>query len=165
MFNSISWHQYVVAVFTLSAAWYAYAGLRYYRPELSRLLRIGPKNGGALPEVAATHEVMGPARPEPGTGLSDPGELIFGAAGDDGVSDRTLPKGPADELLAEAETLISAFTDSDDKTGFLSLLRTLISQYEVFADEISLPQVISALKTKKLPFTITAEEWPLTFEA
>jgi hypothetical protein len=167
MLNSISWPQYIVAVLLLTAAWYAYVGLRYFGPEISAFLKIKPKQDSNLPEVATAHSVMGAIRPEVGTSLNDPDELIFSIASDDEVADQTLPQGPADELLAEAETLITAFTESDDKPGFLSLLRVLISKYEVFADEISLPQVISALQTaaNKLPFTIKANEWPQTFTA
>jgi hypothetical protein len=163
MLNSISWQQYVVAVILITAAWYAYVGLRYYQPEISALLKFKPKTHSVIPEVA--HSVMGSAQPEVGTSLNDPEELIFSMATSDDISEATLPKGPADDLLAEAESLISAFEESDDKKGFLSLLKILISKYEIFADEISLPQVIDALKTKKLPFTITANEWPLTFES
>jgi uncharacterized phage protein gp47/JayE len=119
----------------------------------------------ALPEAAASHDVMGLARPEPGISRSEPEELIFGLSTNDDISDQTLPKGPGDELLAEAEALINAFAGSDDKPGFLALLRILISKYEVFADEISLPQIINVLQTNKLPFTIKADEWPLTFAA
>jgi hypothetical protein len=166
MLNSISWQQYLAALLLSTAAWYVYVGLRYYRPELSALLRIKPKSNSGLPEVASSHAVMGAARPEPGTNVSEAEELIFSPGTDDRISDQTLAKGPADDLLAEAKILISAFADNDDKPGFLSVLRTLISQYEVFADEISLPQVTGALQAaaNKLPFTITADEWPQTFE-
>ncbi|OCX54324.1 hypothetical protein BEL04_08680 [Mucilaginibacter sp. PPCGB 2223] len=167
MLNSISWLQYIAAVILLTTSWYAYIGLRYFQPELSRFLRIKPKSSGALPEVATAQPVMAVARPEPGTNLAEPDELVFSISAADGISDQTLPQGPADDLLAEAETLISAFTDNNDKPGFLSLLRVLISKYEVFADEISLPQLISALQlpAKKLPFIIQANEWPQTFTA
>jgi hypothetical protein len=167
MLNQISWQQYFVAVIILTVAWYAYIGLRYYQPELSAFLKIKPKTKSNLLEVATSHSVMGSARPEPGSNLADSDELIFSASTADDISDQTLPKGPSDDLLAEADTLISAFKENDDKLGFLSLLRVLISKYEIFADEISLPQVISALKStaNKLPFTITADEWPQTFEA
>lgn len=167
MLNQISWQQYIVAVIVLTAAWYACVGLRYFQPEISAFLKIQPKPDSALPEVATTYSVMGSARPESGTGLSEPEELIFSAGTEDDISDQTLHKGPADDLLAEAETLVTAFADNNDKKSFLSLLKVLISKYEVFADEISLPQLISALKTTayKLPFQIRATEWPQTFEA
>jgi hypothetical protein len=169
MFNSISWQQYVTAVLLLTIAWYVYVGLRYYQPELSRYLRIKPKPSSPLPEVAtAPTSLMAAARPEPGTGQQNAEELIFSIATDDDISDQTLPKGPSDELLAEAETLINAFSDSDDKNNFLKLLRILISKYDIFADEISLPSAISSLQTYaagKLTFPITAAEWPQNFES
>ena len=163
MLNSISWQQYATAVILVSVAWYAYVGLRYYQSEILALLKIKPTSD--WPEVASSHEVMGQMRPEPGTGLSEPEELVFGRSTPDDISDQTWPKGPGDELLAEARVLISAFAASDDKPSFLALLRILISKYEVFADEISLPQIINVLQTNKLPFTITADEWPQTFAA
>jgi hypothetical protein len=169
MLNSISWQQYVASVLLSTLAWYIYVGLRYYQPEISRYLKIKPKPQSALPEVAsAPADLMAPALPEPGTGQQNAEELIFTMTTDDDISDQTLPKGPSDDLLAEAETLIDAFSDSDDKKGFLKLFRLLIGKYDVFADEISLPSAIAQLQSYaagKLSFPITASEWPQTFES
>lgn len=169
MLNSISWQQYVTAVFLMTLAWYAYVGLRYYWPEISLALRIKPKPQNAFPEVASAPDtLMAAARPEPGMGQQNAEELIFSIATDDEISDQTLPKGPSDDLLAEAKILINAFSGSDDKNQFLKLLRTLISRYDVFADEISLPGAIASLKgyaASKLPFPITSAEWPQNFES
>jgi hypothetical protein len=167
MLNAISWQQYAILILTCTAAWYAYVGLRFYQPELQRLLGIKPKTDAATPPVASQMTVvLGSIRPDADTGVHD--ELLFGTPSPDDISDQTLPKGPADELLAEAETLITAYADNDDKPGFLSLLKVLISKYEVFADEISLPVIIKALKQfaqTKLPFSLQDTEWPLTFES
>jgi hypothetical protein len=167
MLNTISWQQYTTAVLLLAIAWYAYVGLRFYQTELQALLKIKPKDSTVTPPVANQMTVvMGEAKPEADTGLYEPEELIFGNAASDDISDQTLPKGPADELLAEAKVLVSAYAENDNKTEFLSLFKLLLDKYEVFADEISLPAIINSLKTfasGKLPFNIQADEWPLNF--
>ncbi|WP_147425701.1 hypothetical protein [Mucilaginibacter gracilis] len=167
MLNAISWQQYLTAILIFSAAWYMYVGLRYYRTELTAWLKIKPAAQGAVPPVAnQLTVVMGAAKPETDTGLYPPEELHFAAAEPDDISDQTLPKGPGDDLLAEAMVLVEAYGDNDNKTEFLSLFKLLLDKYEVFADEISLPAVITPLKafaTNKLPFQIQASEWPLTF--
>ncbi|MFI5163334.1 MAG: hypothetical protein ACHQHN_18790 [Sphingobacteriales bacterium] len=161
MLHTISWQSYITALLICTAAWYAYIGLRFYRPQ--------PKERSAMPPVDNTMTViMGQINPDSGTGLYDPGQLSFGVASSDDISDQTLPKGPADELLAEAETLISAYAGNEDKAGFLSLFKVLLSKYEVFADEISLPNIISRLQSfakSQLPFQINETEWPLKFNA
>lgn len=167
MLNAISWQQYLTAILLLSIAWYAYIALRYYRTELAAWLKIKPAVQSAVPPVAnKLNVVMGTAKAEADTGLYPAEELLFVAAEPDDISDQTLPKGPADDLLAEAMVLVDAYGDNDNKTEFLSLFKLLLDKYEVFADEISLPAVITSLKTfaaGKLPFNIQAGEWPLTF--
>lgn len=167
MLNAISWQQYITAVILFSAAWYAYVGLRYYKPELSAFLKIKNAARSTVPPVANQMTVvMGVAKPDADTGLYNPEELIFSTSQSDDISDQTLPNGPADDLLAEAMVLVNAYGDNNDKTEFLSLFRLLLDKYEIFADEISLPAIIKSLNdfaTNKLPFKIQAEEWPLTF--
>ena len=154
MLHSITWQQYLTAVTLITAAWYAYVGLHFYQPK--------PKRTSVTPAVAGPMTaVMGSIRPDEATGLHD--ELVFGTPSPDEISDRTLPKGPADDLLGEASVLVDAYSDNHDKAGFLSLFSLLISKYEVFADEISLPVIIRSLDTSKLPFQIQANEWPLSF--
>ena len=164
MLSSISWQQYFTAVVSLSAAWYAYVGWRFYQPELLALLKIRGKASSTLPAVTGIMtEVMGEVKPDADTALFSSEELRFGSNEPDDISDQTLPKGPGDDLLAEAQALINAYQDNDNKAEFLSFFKVLLSKYEVFADEISLPAVLSALQTKELPFTIKADEWPVTF--
>ncbi|GAB3917093.1 hypothetical protein [Mucilaginibacter boryungensis] len=167
MLNAISWQQYITAVILSSAAWYAYVGLRYYQPELSAFLKIKSTKRSVVPPVANQMTVMmGEARSEADTGLYNPEELLFSNSQPDDISDQTLPKGPADDLLAEAQVLVNAYTENNDKEEFLSLFKLLLDKYEVFADEISLPAFIKQLNkyaAEKLPFEIQAEEWPLTF--
>jgi hypothetical protein len=167
MLNAISWQQYVTAVLGFSAAWYAYVCLRYYRTELAAWLKIKPAVQSQVPLVAnKLTVVMGAAKPEADTGLYPAEELLFSAGDPDDISDQTLPKGPADDLLDEAKVLVNAYSENDNKTEFLSLFRLLLDKYEVFRDEISLPAVIRALSEfagSRLPFRLKETEWPLTF--
>lgn len=119
-----------------------------------------------LPVASNSTAVMGKISIESDTATYDAGELIFGDTTPDDIGDQTLPKGPADDLLAEAQTLIAAYEENDDKPGFLSLLKVLLSKYEVFADEISLSAIINSLQQlaqTKLPFRLNDTEWPLNF--
>ena len=167
MLNAISWQQYLTAILLLSAAWYAYIGLRYYRSEIATRLKIKPAERSAVPPVANKFTVvMGQAKPEADTGLYPAEDLRFGAAESDDISDQTIPAGPSDELLAEAKVLVNAYGDNDNKTEFISLFKLLLDKYEVFRDEISLPAVIRPLREfadSRLPFHLAETEWPLTF--
>jgi hypothetical protein len=167
MLNAISWQQYLTAILLLSAAWYTYVGLRYYRAELAARLKIKPSVQSVVPQLATRLSVvMGEAKPETDTGLYPAEELLFSQSEPDDVSDQTLPPGPADELLAEAKVLVTAYSDNDNKTEFLSLFKLLLDKYEVFRDEISLPAVTRALSEfagARLPFPLKETEWPLTF--
>jgi hypothetical protein len=167
MLNTISWQQYLIAVLLLSIAWYAYVGLRYYHTELSAWLKIKPAVQSTVPPVAnKLTAVMGAAKPEADTGLYEPEQLLFAGTEPDDISDQTLPKGPADDLLDEAKVLVDAYRENDNKTEFLSLFKLLLDKYEVFQDEISLPAVIRPLSEfagTRLPFRLQETEWPLTF--
>lgn len=164
MLSSLSWQQYFTAIILLSIAWYTYIGLRYYRPELLGFFKINAKVPTTLPAVAGQMAtVMGEVKPDADNEVFSSEELRFGSNEPDDIIDQTLPKGPSDDLLAEAQALINAYQDNDNKAEFLSLFKVLLSKYEVFADEISLPAVISALQTNQLLFTIKADEWPSTF--
>jgi len=167
MLNAISWQQYLTAILLLSAAWYAYVGLRYYRTEMVTRLKIKPAVHLPVPSVTKNRPVvMGEAKTDPDTDLYAGGELIFSGGLPDDVSDQTLPAGPADDLLAEARILIDAYSDNDNKPEFISLFKLLLNKYEVFRDEISLPAVtrsLSEFAALRLPFTLKETEWPLTF--
>lgn len=167
MLNTISWQQYITAVILIAAAWYAYVGLRYYRPEFQAILKIKTETPTAVPPVAnKLTDVMGAIKPDADTGLYEPEELLFSNSSVDDISDQMLPKGPADDLLAESIVLVDAYNENDNKAEFLSLFKLLLEKYEVFADEISLPAIIKSLSDyaiNKLPFPIKAAEWPQTF--
>lgn len=158
MLNHISWQQYISAVIFIAAVWYGWVLFKYYKPK--------PKAVPPTPPVANQMTVvMGAVKADTDTGVHGPEELRFSVASPDAISEQTLPKGPGDELLEEAQTLMTAYADNEDKKSFLSLLKILLNKYEVFADEISLPAIIKQLKHHHLPFTIADNEWPLTFEA
>jgi hypothetical protein len=167
MLNSISWQQYFTAIIALSVAWYLFVGLRFYQPEVQAFFKIKPQIQTVTPPLASIPSVvLGKINPDVDTDIYNADQLTFSDSTSDDISDQTLPKGPADDLLAEAETLIMAYQDNNDKTGFLSLLKVLFSKYEVFAEEISLSNVITILKKSaksKLSFALTDAEWPLTF--
>jgi hypothetical protein len=167
MLNAISWQQYLTVIISLSAAWYTYVGLRYYRTELAAWLKIRPEAQSVVPPVAGKLSVvMGAVKPDTDTGLYPPEELLFSGNETDEVSDQTLPKGPADELLDEAKILVDAYQDNDDKDEFLSLFKLLLQKYEFLQDEISLPAIIHSLHdfaADRLPFALKENEWPLTF--
>jgi hypothetical protein len=167
MLNAISWQQYITALVLLSIGWYAYIGVRYYRPELAGWLRIRQTAQGPVPPVAnQLTVVMGAVKPETDTGIYPAEEMIFSGSAPDDISDQTLPKGPSDDLLEEAKVLVEAYSDNDNKTEFLSLFKLLLDKYEVFRDEISLPVVTRSLAefaATRLPFRIGETEWPLNF--
>ncbi len=152
MLNTISWQQYWTALTLLLLAWYSYVILRYYRNELFN--RFKP-NIGPLPLVASA-PVLGTIKSE--QNILDPEELHFSSLISDDISDHSLPPGPTDELLGEAQTLTQAFIDTANKTEFLALLELLLSKYEPHKDEIDL-KVIRPL-AKRLPFPIEEHEWP-----
>lgn len=164
MLSSVSWQQYLTAAALSGLAWYFYVGLRYYRAELSSLLRLtrSPQNHLSLISQPQ-HPVMGAVQPDQGTALHDPEELTFGTSEPDDIGDATIPSGPTDELLAEGEMLIEAFRETDDKQNFLSVLRVLIEKYTVYSDEIDLGSTLIPLKdlaASKLPFPLNDNDWP-----
>jgi hypothetical protein len=160
MLQTISWQQYITAVILLTAAWYAWVGFKYYQPELRALLRIGKTK--SMPPVAALpmRAVMGGIQSD--TESANGEELVFSHANPDDISDATLPKGPSDDLLAEATTLASA---AGTKADFLSLLQVLLDKYEIYRDEISLTTFSSQLLALQLPFELTAHDLDLQWPA
>ncbi|MCD8739344.1 hypothetical protein LT679_01910 [Mucilaginibacter roseus] len=165
MLDTISWQQYLTAVILLSFAWYAYISITYYRAELLTLLKIKPQTNATTPPVASvTPSVMGQVKHDDATSTVDAQTLLFSESEiPDEVSDQTVPKGPGDDLIAEAETLITAYEDVPDKIEFLSMLKLLIDKYEACFDEMDLPSVAKQIKSfaqSRLPFTVTETEWP-----
>jgi hypothetical protein len=166
MLCSISWQQYFAVVLLSGIAWYTYVGLTCYRHELAAFFKNKAKadNPLQLTGQITIVPVMGAVRPEESSSSHDPEELIFGASSPDDISEATLPKGPAGDLLAEAKMLVYAFAENGTKSEFLSLLNLLLGQYEIFRDEISLEMIIGGIRSlamDNLPFEISKEEWDL----
>jgi len=152
MLQHISWQEYFTAILLLTALWYAFVLLRYYRPEITARFQ---KNE-LQPALVASAPVIGGIKTDYET--MDAEELSFGSASPDDISDFTLVPGPTDELIAEAQTLAQAFKETPNKTEFLSLLAVLLSKYEPYEDEIDL-KALHPLAAQ-LPFTIEEHEWP-----
>lgn len=152
MLQHISWQEYFTAILLLTALWYAFVLLRYYRPEITARFQ----KHELQPALVASAPVIGSIKTDYKT--MDSEELQFGSPSPDDISDSSLAPGPADELLAEAQTLARAFQDTPNKTEFLSLLGVLLSKYEPYEDEIDL----KALRplAAQLPFEIEEYEWP-----
>jgi len=116
----LSWQQYVTAVILIAAAWYAYVALRF------NLVKFNKSTAACPMPAAASSRVIGAIKPDEGTAVQGD-ELVFSISTPDDVSEATIPKGPADDFLAEAQTLADA---ADSKCEFLSLLKILIMRYE-----------------------------------
>lgn len=149
MLHTISWQEYITATLLLTALWYVFVILRYYRPEITNRFQTAE-----LPLVNPSP--LGAIRSDKDTVTGD--EVQFGSSSSDDISDSTTVPGPEDELLAETQTLMQAFKDTADKTAFLSLLGVLLSKYEPYQDEIDL-HIIRPLAAQ-LPFRIEEHEWP-----
>jgi len=162
MLNPISWQQYFAAILLLSAAWYSYIGLRYYRNELAAMLKIKPAVQTITPPVAGKLSVvMGEAKPEIDTHICFAEDLVFSGTVPDEISDQTIPAGPADKLLAEAKVLMQGFSENDDKTGFLSIFKTLLAGYAIDSAQINLPEIAGSLcefAASRLPFPLETND-------
>jgi hypothetical protein len=147
MLHSISWQQYLTALTLVTACWYVYVALRY---KLINFKTASPQN--PLPLVAMA-PVIGAVKPGEGEAVQ-PEELIFSISTPDDISDSTIPRGPADEFLDEAQTLADA---AETKCEFLSLLEILVLKYE--HDQLDFAALYNQLV---LPYSINPDEWPLT---
>jgi hypothetical protein len=171
MLSSISWQHYLAAVIILTASYYAYVALRYYQTEIAGLFNRKPS---ALESFSGFQSspisVMGKAKPDYGTAISDSTEMQFAeATPDDGFpaadispsrTDSVQQAGqPGEELETEARKLIDAFKETDNKPEFLSLLHILIESYQAYNEDIDLPATVArlvAFAEGRLPFSITA---------
>lgn len=120
MFTSISWQQYAVFIGVLTAIYYAYVLLRYYRSDLGGLLKRGLDRSDRDPKIIPlAGGLMGTAQPdETGFDVSGSDELEF--------AEETGPDEAEEDyqrLKAETAELIKyAAAAGEDKEGLLSLL-------------------------------------------
>jgi hypothetical protein len=149
MLNHISWQQYFTAVLILTIGWYAYVALKF---KLLKFSSATPPS--VVPAVAGP--VIGQILPDEGEAQA-PEELSFGSSTPDSISDSTVPKGPADDFIAEAQTLADV---AETKLEFLSLLEILVMKYE--PDELNFDSLFNQII---LPFTVAPDEWPQTQKA
>lgn len=165
MLQAISWQQYLTAVILASLGWYAYVGFRFYRGAIMAYFKLSPKGKNqTIPDVAVS-SVMGKAKPDEGSVAFAGDDLVFSLPEtSDEISTETIPRGPADDLLDEAQALADAFRDNDDKATFLALLHALLDQYELEREEISLNAFSRDLReyaSALLPFSLSDQEWAL----
>lgn len=159
MFTSISWQQYVVAVFIITVAYYGYVLLRYYRPEIQQFFQK-KKTGIVSHTPISPTAVLGTAQPDPGLTITDSQELMFAASDnpDEGIN-------PYEQALEQETTdLAEAFLQIDDKPQFLSLLSVLIKKYQPFSTEMKLQAPIEKVWERysaQLPFQLSVDELPL----
>ncbi len=170
MLSSISWQHYIAAIVIITVSYYLYVVLRYYQKEIANLFnRRSPSTEMFAGVQAAPIEVMGKAKPDIGVKLSDASELQFSEASPDdpeilsesGPFKNTYQ--PSTELIQEANNLIEAFKNLDNKQEFLSLLGILIDSYKRYSDEIDLPSALDRVITTakvKLQFPITSSDLP-----
>lgn len=170
MLSSISWQHYIAAIVIITVSYYLYVVLRYYQKEIANLFNRKPTPAEMFVGVqAAPIEVMGKAKPDVGVKLSDASELQFTEALPDepeilcGSTTVTESYQPSTELIQEANDLIEAFKDIDNKQEFLSLLGILINSYKRYKDEIDLPETIGrviARAKENLQFQISSNDLP-----
>ncbi|RYY72261.1 MAG: hypothetical protein EOO13_00075 [Chitinophagaceae bacterium] len=170
MLSSISWQHYIAAIVIITVSYYLYVVLRYYQKEIANLFNRKSTSTEMFAGLqAAPIEVMGKAKPDIGVMLSEASELQFTEASPDDpeiLSDAVpFANGhqPSTELIQEANNLIEAFKDLDNKQEFLSLLGILIDSYKSYSDEIDLPATLDRVITitkEKLQFPVTSSDLP-----
>jgi hypothetical protein len=170
MLSSISWQHYIAAIVIITVSYYLYVVLRYYQKEIANLFNRKSTSTEMFAGVqAAPIEVMGKAKPDNGVHLSDASELQFTEASADEpeILSESVPFAnghqPSSELINEANNLIEAFKDVDNKQEFLSLLCILIDSYKRYSDEIDLPAALDRVITiarEKLQFSVTSSDLP-----
>jgi hypothetical protein len=173
MLSSISWQHYLAAVITLTTCYYGYVVLRYYQNELFNF--FNRKQASAeLPNVTASSaNIMGYAKPDYGTALSNIEEVQFAeptpdeqpphlsVRAADVAATMEVQRPAEEELETEAGRLIDAFKDVDDKPEFLSLLRILVESYITLSGVVDLQvtmQRIINYAQGKLVFELTMED-------
>jgi hypothetical protein len=164
MLQTISWQQYFIAIAFTTAGWYLYIWLRYLRTSLSRPGISADGAPGLTPTVSSEKvpQIIGAPKRDEATYTEEGDALLFVSETPDEVSEQTLPKGPADDLLEEGQLLIDAASDTS-KEAFFAMLNALLDKYQVHEEEIHLPAILPAFiqyAEGKLPFSFNDNDWP-----
>lgn len=170
MLSLISWQQYFVAITTITALYYLYIAGRYYQIEIVRLFQRELHSADMFAGLAAVDmSVMGQAKPDNGVTLTDARELLFSPSDPEvwNGQDPDLPETGEEErksLLEDADQLIDAFSEVDDKAEFMSLLKMLIESSIATRDEADLhavqAYVVEAVQ-HKLKFPVSLADFQL----
>jgi hypothetical protein len=173
MLSSISWQHYLAAIVILTASYYGYVILRYYQKEISNLFNRKQSSTNLFVNAqAAPANVMGAAKLDNGVSVSQSEELYFSDSTPDDVgavstirenhsSQTEAIYSPSEELEIEADNLIAAFKEIDNKPEFITLLRILIDSYKRFKDEIDLQATLNRIveiSKEKLMFPLSLND-------
>ena len=144
MFTFLSWQQYAAFIGFAALLYYAYVLLRYYRADLSGLLRRGLQRSDRHPKIIS---LMGTAQPdEPGVDIAEADELEFT---DEAEADYQRLKAETGELIKYAAAA------GEDKEGLLALLAVYLEKTEgAYRDSLSafiLSQAEGAFEFKLVP--------------
>lgn len=159
MITSISWQQYFVAIFILTALYYAYVLTRYYRPEIRQFFQK-KKSPVVQPTPVTPAAILGSIQQEPGMSVLEGNELVFAESDnpDEGVNQYEQA------LEQETSELAEAFREIDDKPQFLNLLQVLLKKYQPFSTEMKLNIPLERVWERykgKLPFKLSTEDMPV----
>ncbi|UEG54898.1 hypothetical protein LLH06_07960 [Mucilaginibacter daejeonensis] len=173
MLSNVSWQQYFAAVIIIAGLYYLYVIARYYREAFFKAFqskRRSPPDADT-PSPRPTGHVLGDARDSADVSFVDQEELRF-APVDELIEKRDTsptthqnkdqPPSAGQGLYQQANELIDAFRETNDKEGFLTLFRILVGPYERCLAAIDLRssiEQIAGLARSKLPFPVTVAEF------
>lgn len=150
MFIYFTWLQYGIAVAALTAAYYAWVGWRYYRPEIERLLKRQKTD-----EALWADEVYEPV----GRPVVDEGSVVLDAEELDFAEPLDL-LGVVPDLLEEIKSLAISAPSKED---FLSLFKLIAAKYPQLAGSPQLPAV-QAFVREQVSFPLTDLELKQLFQ-
>jgi hypothetical protein len=150
MFIHFSWLQYGIAVLAAVAAYYAWVGWRYYRPEISQLFS-GQKRDEEL-WADEVYEPLGRSAMEEGSVVMDAEELDFAEPLD--------LLGVVPDLLEEIKSLAAM---AETKADFLSLFKLIAAKYPQVAGSPQQSAIYGFIR-EHAPFQLTDSELNQLFQ-
>jgi hypothetical protein len=144
MFIHFSWPQYGIAAGAATAAYYAWVGWRYYRPEIRQLFAARTSDEELWEEDA--YEPVGRVAEEEGSALVDAEEMDFAAP-----LDRL---GVVPDLLEEIKSLAGV---AETKADFLSLFKIIAAKYPQVAGSPQQSAVYAFIR-EQVAFQLTDSE-------